>query len=157
MKIYVVLLVAMLTTSVYAQTYDLPPNPEPGKCYVKCFNENKKKIKWEDIDCALVNYQKLDVSLENPDQPLSKRDLKIINRKLVPYIKKGYRLQIQSHYVSNAPDSINVKISSQRAIAVGNYLVERGMNPALLFINSLGSAEAKKSEIEYRVVDVGLE
>lgn len=157
MKIYIVLLVAMLTTSVYAQTYDVPPNPEPGKCYIKCFNEDKKKIKWEDIDCALVNYQKLDVSLENPDQPLSKKDLRILNRKLVPYIQKGYRLQIRSHYVSNAPDSIHVKISSQRAIAVGNYLVEQGMDPALLFINSLGSSKAKKIEIEYRVVNVSLE
>jgi len=157
MKIYVVLLVTMLATSVYAQSNDLPPNPESGKCYIKCFNDNKKNIKWEDIDCALVNYQKLDVSLENPDQPLSKKDLKMINKKLVPYVKKGYRLQIRSHYVSNAPDSINVKISSQRAIAVGNYLVEQGMDPALLFINSLGSSKAKKIEIEYRVVNVSLE
>jgi len=157
MKIYIVLLVTMLTTSVYAQSYDVPSNPEPGKCYIKCFKKDKKKIKWEDIDCAFVNYQKLDVSLEDPDQPLSKKDLKIINKKLVPYIQKGYRLQIQSHYVSSAPDSINVKISSQRAIAVGNYLVEQGMDPALLLINSLGSSKAKKSEIEYRVVNVSLE
>lgn len=157
MKIYVVILVAMLTTSVYAQTYDLPPNPEPGKCYVKCFNENKKKIKWEELDCALVDYQKLDVSLEHPDQSLSKKDVRILNRKLVPYIEKGYKLQIRSHYVSNATDSINVTVSSQRAIAVGNYLVEKGMSPALLSINSLGSSEADKTKIEYRVVNVSLE
>lgn len=157
MKIYTVLLMTILTTSLYAQTYDLPPNAEHGKCYIKCFNEDKKKIKWEELDCALIHYQKLDVSLENPDQPFSKKDVRMLNRKLVPYIKKGYKLQIRSHYVSNAPDSVNVKISSQRAIAVGNYLIEQGMDPALLFINSLGSSEAKKIEIEYRVVNVSLE
>ncbi|WP_299215317.1 OmpA family protein [uncultured Dokdonia sp.] len=147
----------VLSTSIYAQTYDLPPHPESGKCYVRCLPKENKKPTWDKIDCALISFQKLEVTIENTDQAFSKKDAKIIDKKLVPYIKKGYRLQIRSHYVSSAADSINVKISSQRAIAVGNYLVERGMNPELLFINSLGSLKVKKIELEYRVVNVSLE
>ena len=34
-----------------AQNYNLPPNPEGGKCYIRCF-EFDKAFKWEEIDCS---------------------------------------------------------------------------------------------------------
>lgn len=140
----------------FSQNYDLPSNPESGKCYVKCSPEGKEKVKWDEIHCALIDYQKLEVTLENPDQVLSKKDIRVIDRRLVPFIEKGYKVQIKSHYVSSAPDSINVKMSSQRAIAIGNYLVEKGIDPDLLLINSLGSSASNKIEIEYRVISVSV-
>lgn len=157
MKIVVFLIVVLVSTMGFSQNYDLPSNPEPGKCYVKCYSDTKKKTKWDEIHCALVNYQTLKVAIENPEKELSKKDIKVIDKELVPFIKKGYKLHIRSHYTSSAPDSIQVKMSSQRAILIGNYLVKKGMDPDLLLINSLGSSKAKKIEIEYRIINVSLD
>ncbi|MEP0263561.1 hypothetical protein [Dokdonia sp.] len=159
MKTLVIVTIMMLGTTVFSQEIDLPPNPEPGKCYVRCLHkkQQKKKTKWTELNCALVQFQSLEVQLENPTSRISKDDLKVIDKELVPFIKKGYKLQMRSHYVSNKPDSIDVNISSQRAIAIGNYLVEKGMNPELLVVNSLGSSKSDKTMLEYRIINTPLE
>ncbi len=159
MKKLVILSLMMLSATIFSQEVDLPPNPEPGKCYVRCLNkkQQKKKAKWKDINCALIQFQSLEVQLENLTDGLSKKDIKVIDQELVPFIKKGYKLQMRSHYVSNEPDSIDVNTSSQRAIAIGNYLIEKGMNPELLLVNSLGSSKSDKTMLEYRIINAPLE
>lgn len=157
MKITIVLVFVLMSIMGFSQNYDLPTNPEPGKCYVKCYKEEKRITKWEVIDCALVSFQSLDVKFENTNNELSWNDIKVINKKLVPFIKTGYRLNMLSHYVSNASDSINIKISSERAIAIGNYLVERGMNPKLIAVKSYGNSRSDKTMLEYRIINACVE
>lgn len=49
----ILLLTIILTSQLEAQNYDLPPNPKAGKCYVKCF-DYEKKLEWKDVDCDKV-------------------------------------------------------------------------------------------------------
>jgi aryl carrier-like protein len=50
----IILLISLLTFTslVKAQNYDFPTNPKAGKCYLKCFDYNKK-FKWKEVDCSL--------------------------------------------------------------------------------------------------------
>ena len=54
-----ILLTILLTfaTQVKAQNYDFPSNPKVGKCYVKCF-DYEKKFEWKEVDCNKVEKQK---------------------------------------------------------------------------------------------------
>jgi len=36
-----------------AQNYDFPPNAQPGKCYERCF-EYDKKFTWKEINCDTI-------------------------------------------------------------------------------------------------------
>lgn len=40
----------MFSFQLKAQNYDLPPNPEAGKCYERCFDYDKR-FEWKEIDC----------------------------------------------------------------------------------------------------------
>ncbi|WP_298417920.1 hypothetical protein [uncultured Kordia sp.] len=57
-----VLIIALLligaSISVQAQNFDVPPNPEAGKCYERCFDYDKK-IEWKEIDCSKVKEQNI--------------------------------------------------------------------------------------------------
>jgi len=37
-----------------AQSYDLPPSPQAGKCYVRCFDYDKK-FEWKETNCKELN------------------------------------------------------------------------------------------------------
>ena len=63
MRAIFILMLICFSLSSYSQNYDLPPNPKPGKCYVKCcpidFNYNKKYSGvWSEIDCDLAKAKK---------------------------------------------------------------------------------------------------
>lgn len=40
-------------TQIQAQQYNLPRNPDPGKCYERCFDYDKK-FEWVVVDCKEV-------------------------------------------------------------------------------------------------------
>ncbi|MGH1384844.1 hypothetical protein [Kordia sp.] len=50
------LLITFATISANAQNFDVPPNPEAGKCYERCFDYNKK-FEWKEIDCSKIKEQ----------------------------------------------------------------------------------------------------
>ena len=63
MRAIFIFMLVCFSLSSYSQNYDLPPNPKPGKCYVKCcpidFNYNKKYSGvWSEIDCDLAKAKK---------------------------------------------------------------------------------------------------
>jgi hypothetical protein len=66
MKKYIFLLIIVtFTLQVKAQNYNLPPNPKPGKCYVKCFSYDKK-FEWKTIECS---------KLKAPQKEKTKKEL----------------------------------------------------------------------------------
>ncbi len=130
---------------------DLPRNPQPGHCYVRCAENNSTKLKWKDIDCALVAFQKLDVLLQG--DVLSKRDEKILEQTFRKFIEEGYRLQLDSHYTSVGSIEDNIIQSRERGITLANYLVGLGYSSDLIIVNALGSGQ-KKTGFYYRVVNV---
>lgn len=127
---------------------DLPPNPKAGHCYVRC-QVNGNFQQWKDVDCALVEFQKLDVLAA---KQLSQKDKKKLSREFRKFIKEGYKLQLDSYYTSSASVSDNVIESRERVILVANYLVSIGYSPDLLKVNALGPTQ-NKTGFWYRVIN----
>lgn len=40
----------LFVSSFFADAQDLPPNSKAGKCYIRCFDYDKK-VEWEEINC----------------------------------------------------------------------------------------------------------
>ena len=151
---------------VYSQTPDLPPNPQPGKCYMRCKLGNGQ-TDWKAIDCELVkNYNNLPIAFNSTSDSLTEKDKKIIKRRLIKLLRKGHRLEIAVNYDSKASDSINAIRSLERAGVLAKYLVSQDVNPSLLWIRYYGNSQATKrcqentdctkiyisnSKIEYKV------
>jgi predicted HTH domain antitoxin len=76
---------------VEAQDYNLPPNPEPGKCYKRCFDYDKK-FEWKEVDCSKEKERR---NKKTKKQLIKEEQLKI---KMIKYQEKlvsfGYKLEI---------------------------------------------------------------
>ncbi len=129
---------------------DLPKNPQPGHCYVRCQGKDDAMEEWKDIECALVEHQKLSV-LTNDE--LSSRDKKTLDKTFQKFINEGYKLHIQSFFTSVASTEDNIIMSRERVITVANYLVEIGYDPDLIVVNALGPTE-KKMGFWYRAINL---
>lgn len=143
----------LFVLSTQAQTTntvpDLPRNPQPGHCYVRCSSKDGTLQEWKDVECALVAFQKLEVLESNT---LSKRDKKNLEKIFRKFIKEGYRLQLDSYYTSSRSTEENVILSRERAITVANYLVGLGYTPELIKVNALGPTQ-RKNGFYYRVIN----
>lgn len=129
---------------VFSQNVDLPRNPEPGKCYMRCKVENGLTA-WKAVDCKLTKYyNELPITFDVSSDSLSEKDKKVINRKLVKLLKKGYKLEIAVNYDSKTTDSINAIRSLERAGVLAKYLVSQEIDPDLLWIRGFGNSQAKK-------------
>ncbi|MDO6598303.1 hypothetical protein Q4512_15370 [Oceanihabitans sp. 2_MG-2023] len=51
-----IIFIALFSLNSFAQ--ELPPNPEPGKCYVKCILEDGNLSNWQTIDCEFSKLAK---------------------------------------------------------------------------------------------------
>ena len=129
---------------VYSQTPDLPPNPQSGKCYMRCEVGNGQ-TDWKAIDCELVrNYNNLPIGFNATSDSLTEKDKKVIKKKLMKLLRKGHRLEIAVNYDSKASDSINAIRSLERAGVLAKYLVSLDVNPDLLWIRGFGNSQATK-------------
>jgi len=59
-KIFLLLGLTLLTTNVFFAQDGLPPNPEPGKCYVRCVTEDKWRDETKQV-MVVPGYKKLEV------------------------------------------------------------------------------------------------
>lgn len=79
------------TLTVNAQNFDVPPNPEAGKCYEKCFHYDKK-LTWEEVDCSKIKEQNTKMTAEQLEKNEARR------QKMLAYQKKlkalGYDVEI---------------------------------------------------------------
>lgn len=128
---------------------DLPPNPQAGQCYIKCFPGGGTKGEWKNIDCVLIEHQKLEVLSTSV---LSRRDKKTLDKVLKRFIKNGYTLQLDSYYTSSKSIEDNLILSRERAITVANYLVEKGLSPNDLKVNVMGQTD-QKTGFWYRAIN----
>ncbi len=161
-------LTLFFTCSLLFSQVDLPPNPQPGRCYVKCYSEIKEFGDWKQVDCDFVSFNELPIAFNKSGDALLESDKKAILKDMKKVIKKKYSFQISSHYHSKFPDSINTKLSEQRGILVGNFLVESGVDPKYIYLNAKGNSEplkrnkftegtsgyfAENTRIEFRVIN----
>jgi hypothetical protein len=86
-KTYLLILINLIFyAKVNSQINNFPRNAKPGKCYVRCF-DYEKKVKWEQIDCSLAKKGKKSFkkTIENIEK------LKTYQQKLIDL---GYDLNV---------------------------------------------------------------
>lgn len=72
---------------------ELPKNPQPEKCYIKCFTEaNKNKTKYKVINCSYLKPQPLKVVLTT-NEALSKKNKKHLKKIYNRFLKKRIKIQ----------------------------------------------------------------
>ena len=70
-NIILVALILAFASQLKAQDYDLPPNPQPGKCYARCF-DYEKKFEWKEIDCDKLKDEKNKANQRDNEQEVMK-------------------------------------------------------------------------------------
>lgn len=155
MRIYAVLFL-LVPIGLFAQdkigTMDLPPNPKAGHCYVRCLSDSKKKAAWEDVNCALLYMQKIDLAFDEVGGTLSKKDKRLLEKKFKKLIKKGAFIQIESHYNQGRSTGQNSAIAKGKSVLVADYLINLGLNPDFLRVSVEGSNK-NKTEMNYRIIN----
>ncbi len=99
---------------------------------------------WEEIDCDLVSGDAniLPIFYEYNSSRLTPDSEKTIDDYLLKLMKEkpGLRIEIMSHTDSRGNDQYNKSLSQQRAQAVVNYLVKRGINRNRLVARGYGES-----------------
>ena len=53
----------LFSNGIIAQDIDLPKNPRPGKCYIRCY-DNDKLSEWKTMDCKFGRMVKDSIKLK---------------------------------------------------------------------------------------------
>ncbi len=96
---------------------------------------------WEEVDCNLVNNSNiLPIFYPYNSARITAEAGRIIDKYLLKLMKEkpGLRIEIMSHTDSRGNDIYNKSLSQQRAQAVVNYLVKRGISRSRLVATGYG-------------------
>jgi len=93
---------------------------------------------WKEVECKLVQNTPLPINWNLGSATLTPAAKRIIDARLLPVLKDGVAVAIESHTDSRGSKTSNQSLSERRAQAVVNYLVTRGVNPSQLTANGLG-------------------
>jgi len=87
-----IIVILLFASPLKAQSYNLPPHPELGKCYERCF-DYEKRLEWKEVDCEkikLKNNQK-----KTKEELIKLEQEKIKMKKYQEKLKKlGYKVDI---------------------------------------------------------------
>ena len=100
---------------------------------------------WEEVECELLNYSLLPVNYSYGSAILTSNSKEIIDKKLVAMMKEkpNVKVEISSHTDSRGSADANLQLSEQRAQAVANYLMSRGINASRLVAKGFGETRLK--------------
>ena len=165
MKLFFLALCLLFSVKSFAQ--NLPSNPKVGECYVRCREGRGELLEWKKIDCSLVKPKTL--YFESLSQNLfSIKDEKLIDKKLVRILRKGFVVELISHFDSNASNEYNMKQSVLQLENLVNNLLQRGIKKDQFVLTAKGnldrifkcetikscqSAYSKNTRMTYRVVN----
>ena len=94
---------------------------------------------WEEVDCKLLDPNILPIFYELASARLTTESKRIIDNTLLPILKgKNVNIEIMSHTDSRGDDAYNMALSQQRANAVVNYLVSKGISRSRLSARGFG-------------------
>lgn len=130
------------SANCFSQNNDLPKNPQPGKCYVRCIQDNV--LDWKTIPCDLLSKSnELSIHITPNTETISKRDKKTIDRKIVKLIKKEYVVLIEVHHDSPISATVNKELSNKKAQLIAEYFDSLDIPKEMVWINYLGNSKAK--------------
>ncbi len=96
---------------------------------------------WKEVECKLVHNTPLPIKWNFSSATLTYNAKKIIDKRLLPILKEGVAVSIESHTDSRGSKEGNQSLSEKRAQAVVNYLMAKGINPSKLSANGFGESK----------------
>lgn len=96
---------------------------------------------WKAVDCAIVNNTPLPINWNLGSATLTSDAKRIIDTRLLPILKDGVAVAIESHTDMRGTKESNQDLSERRAKAVTNYLISKGVNPSQLTGNGFGESK----------------
>ncbi len=93
---------------------------------------------WKEVECKLVENTPLPINWNLGSATLTPGAKRIIDSRLLPILKDGVAVAIESHTDSRGSKTSNQSLSERRAQAVVNYLISKGINPSQLTANGYG-------------------
>lgn len=88
---------------------------------------------WEEVDCGLLDANVLPIFYETASARITPASKKIIDETLLPLLNsKPVSIELMSHTDARGNDDYNMSLSQQRANAVVNYLVSKGISRSRL-------------------------
>ena len=93
---------------------------------------------WKEVECELVNNTPLPINWNLNSAVLTSTAKRLIDGRLLPILRQGLAVAIESHTDSRGTEESNQDLSERRAQAVTNYLISKGVNPSQLTGNGYG-------------------
>jgi outer membrane protein OmpA-like peptidoglycan-associated protein len=96
---------------------------------------------WKPVDCAIVNNTPLPINWNLGSATLTSGAKRIIDARLLPILKDGISIVVESHTDARGSKVSNQSLSERRAQAVTNYLISKGVNSSKLTGNGYGESK----------------
>jgi hypothetical protein len=120
----------------------LPKNPQPGKCYVRCFTqEDKNDISFKPIDCSYLKPQPLKISLTHTEDALSKKDKKQLKKIYKHFLKKGIKIQISVYH----DGLVTYEDARSNSEEIATFLKTMGASENIFNVEILKAEKANKT------------
>lgn len=95
---------------------------------------------WKAVDCSLIDNTPLPINWDFSSATLNEGAKKIIDARLLPIVKDGVAVFIESHTDMRGTKKENQELSDRRAKAVTDYLISKGINATQLFAKGFGES-----------------
>ena len=96
---------------------------------------------WEEVDCKLTENSILPINWNLGSATLTNEAKKIIDTRLLPVLRTGVAIALESHTDARGTKESNQDLSERRAMAVSNYLISKGINSSQLTANGFGETK----------------
>lgn len=94
---------------------------------------------WEEVECELLNPTIIPIFYQTASARLTTDSKTVIDERLYPLLKdSNVSIEIMSHTDARGNDAYNMSLSQQRANAVVNYLVAKGISRSRLSAKGYG-------------------
>lgn len=93
---------------------------------------------WKAVDCSLIDNTPLPINWDFSSATLNEGAKKIIDARLLPILKDGVAVFIESHTDMRGTKRDNQDLSDRRAKAVTDYLISKGINASQLYAKGFG-------------------
>ncbi|WP_298778790.1 OmpA family protein [uncultured Polaribacter sp.] len=96
---------------------------------------------WKEVKCELVDNTPLPINWNLGSATLTSAAKRIIDTRLLPILKTGVAVAIESHTDMRGSKASNQDLSERRANAVTNYLISKGIRSSQLTGNGFGESK----------------
>jgi outer membrane protein OmpA-like peptidoglycan-associated protein len=96
---------------------------------------------WKAVDCELIDNTPIPINWDFSSAELNEGAMAIIDARLLPILKTGVAVFIESHTDMRGTKKENEDLSNRRAKAVTDYLISKGINPSQLFAKGFGESK----------------